>query len=132
MNGRPGLFKTVDLRKASRYHLEAPVFFLWSPQNGTVRSGQGVTRDINTLGVWVRTSEVPPAGSLVQMDIMLPRLGNEGPGMHLTGEGIVVRVEPCGTKDQSKAQGGFAASMQFYPDETEIVISHFKSPMQFV
>lgn len=126
MNGHHGHFKTVELRNACRYHLQAPVFFVWSPKHGPVRNGQGVTRDINTFGVYVQTDELPPAGALVQMDIMLPRLASEGPGMHLTGEGTVVRVEPSGVPDQPGTQSGFAASVQFYPDLNEVVLSHLK------
>jgi hypothetical protein len=120
--------KTVELRKVSRYRLKAPIFFLWAPQNGPVQSGQGVTRDINTCGVYVQANSSPPVGALVQMDIMLPKLANDGLGMHLTGEGIVVRIEPRGTNDESYVQGGFAASVQFYPEASEeLVLSHIKT-----
>jgi hypothetical protein len=119
--------RTIELRKASRYRLNAPICFLWALPNGQVKSGQGVTRDINTSGVYVQANSSPPVGSLVQMDILLPRLANDGLGMHLMGEGIVVRIEPRNAKDESLVQGGFAASVQFYPEASELVLTHIKT-----
>ena len=51
-------------------------------------------RDINTFGVYVLTDSLPPVGARVQMEIMLPTLTDTGSGMHLQGEGVVLRREP--------------------------------------
>src|ERR1700733_14884994 len=64
----------IELRKSNRYALRAPVLVEWAPQNGEPQSGQGVTRDINTFGVYIVTETLPPVGALVQMDILLPKL----------------------------------------------------------
>ena len=119
--------RTIELRKASRYRLNAPICFLWAPQNGPLKSGQGVTRDINTSTVFVQASSSPPVGSLVQVDILLPKLASDGMGMHLMGEGIVVRIEPRSTNEESLVLGGFAASVQFYPEASELVLTHIKT-----
>jgi len=84
--------RTTELRKGNRYRLNAPVQFFWAPPNGLPQSGQGVTRDINATGVYVQVNVFPPVGSRIQMDILLPKLANAGHGMHLNGEGIVVRA----------------------------------------
>lgn len=119
--------RTVELRSANRYRLGAPVFFYWAPQTGPAQSGQGTTRDINSHGVYVQTDELPPAGVLVQMDILLPKLTFSRSGMHLTGEGVVLRVERQGSNDSGTPSGGFAASVQFYPETAELVLSHLKT-----
>lgn len=112
--------RTTELRKANRYRLNAPVLFLWAPQNGSSQSGEGVTRDISASGVCVLANCVPPVGSRVLMDILLPKLKDSGPGMYLNGEGIVVRVEPRG----KAGKVGFAAEVQFYPEASEMFLSH--------
>lgn len=121
------MLSVLDLRKAKRYPLSAPTLFTWARHEGKVRSGQGIIRDINTLGVYVLTNTLPPVGALVQMEIMLPKLTDTGPGMRLTGEGVVLRREPKGTNEAGNASGGFAASMQFYPGTTDSVLSHLKT-----
>jgi hypothetical protein len=118
--------RTIELRKSNRYRLSAPVFFFWAPQNRPPQSDEGMTRDVNTTGVYVSADETPPVGALVQMDIMLPNLAHGGPGIHLTGEGVVLRVDPRGAKASGTNEGGFAASVQFYPEPSELVLSHLK------
>lgn len=117
----------IELRKTKRYRLSAPALFVWAPQDGKPKNGKGVTRDINTFGVYVLTDAVPPIGARVQMEIVLPRLVDSSPGMRLQGEGIVLR---CVNGDASKR--GFAASAQFYPEATEAVLSQLRASVQVV
>lgn len=121
------MHSALELRRAKRYQLNAPAVFLWARQDGKPQSGQGVTRDINTSGVYVVTDASPPVGARVQMEIVLPKLADAGPGMHLTGEGVVLRCELDSTKGAASVGRGFAASVQFYPDATESVLQHFKT-----
>ena len=108
----------IELRRAKRYWLSAPALFVWAPKNGEPQIGQGVTRDINTSGVYVVTDAIPPVGARVQMEIVLPKLMDASPGMHLEGDGIVLRCENGGA-----TKCGFAASAQFYPEATDAVLS---------
>jgi len=124
------MHSVIELRKAKRYPLSAPVHFMWACQDGKPQSGHGTTCDINTLGVYVLTDILPPVGALVQMEIVLPKLADTGPGMHLTGEGVVLRRESDATKRVGAKARGFAASMQFYPKTTDSVLSHLKSSGQ--
>jgi hypothetical protein len=117
---------TVEQRWKNRYRLTAPVFFSWAPQNGTPESGGGITRDVSATGIYVCADETPPVGALIQMDIQLPNLAGGGPGTHLTGEGVVLRVDPRSNKMADASNGGFAASVQFYPEPSESVLSHLK------
>lgn len=118
---------SIELRKAKRYRLNAPALFLWAPHEGKPQSGQGVTRDINASGVYILADVLPPVGALVQLDILLPKLVDPGFGMSLAGEGVVLRVEPQGPKGANASEAGFAASVQFYPEETASVLSRLET-----
>jgi hypothetical protein len=117
----------IDLRKAKRYRLSAPALFLWAHQEGTPQSGRGITRDINAAGVYVLTDMLPPVGALVQLDILLPKLEDPGFGMSLAGEGVVLRAEPHGAQGAGTSKAGFAASVNFYPEETASVLSRLET-----
>lgn len=120
----------IELRRAKRYRLSAPALFLWAGQDGKPRNGQGVTRDINTSGVYVLTDAMPPVGARVQIEIVLPKLAGSSPGMRLTGEGVVLRREANGNKGVGTTEPGFAASAQFYPEATDAVLSQLKFSWQ--
>jgi len=121
------MHRSIELRKTKRYPVSAPALFVWAPPNGKAHSGRGVTRDINTFGVYVQTDVMPPVGALIQMEIVLPNLRDTSAGMHLHGEGIVLRCEPGDTP-----KCGFAASAQFYPDTADAVLSQLKASGQIV
>jgi hypothetical protein len=106
----------LQLRQANRYRLSAPVSFWWYPPEGSVKSSEGVTQDISHAGVLVMAHECPPAGVQIQLTVLLPGLRDKSKGMKLHGEGVVVRLE--NSKDGSDSSGslGFAASVQFYPE----------------
>jgi len=84
-----------------------------------------MTRDIDTNGAYINASEPPPVGALVQIDIMLPNLSG-GPGVHLTGEGVVLRLEPHNAKATRASESGFAVSVQFYLQSPDSVLTHLK------
>lgn len=118
--------RTIELRRNYRYHMSAPVFFCWATPSGPPESGDGMTRDIDTTGAYIYSMELPPVGARVQMDILLPTVSGGGSGAHLTGEGVVIRVEPHNEKGSSTSESGFAVSMQFYVESSESVLSHLK------
>jgi len=122
-----GHASAIERRRATRYRLSTSAIFMWAPHDGQPHGAQGVTRDINASGVYVLTDVLPPVGALVQLDILLPKLKDPGFGMSLAGEGVVLRVEPHGANNAGAAESGFAASVQFYPEPAEVVLSHLKS-----
>ena len=71
------------------------------------------------------TDALPPVGARVQLEIILPKLVDTGSGMHLHGEGVVLRSERG-----DAANCGFAASAQFYPKSADIVLSQLKGAAQ--
>jgi hypothetical protein len=118
--------RTIELRKNYRYRLSAPVFFYWATPNELPQSGDGMTRDIDSAGAYINSCELPPVGARVQMEIMLPTILGGELGAHLTGEGVVLRVEPNNGKALGSSDGGFAVSVQFYVQSSESVLSHLK------
>jgi hypothetical protein len=121
------MHNAIELRRAKRYGLSAPALFMWAPQDGKPTNGKGVTRDINAIGVYVQTDSLPPVGARIQMEIVLPKLTDSKPGMHLQGEGVVLRCE-----SGKATKSGFAASALFYPEATEAVLSQLKAVGQVV
>jgi hypothetical protein len=119
--------RAIELRKTNRYRLSASVRFGWASHDGLPQYGEGSTRDINISGVYVLSDALPPLGSLIQLDILLPNLKGTAPGMRLYGEGRVFRCEPRGAKDTGATENGFAASVQFYPAPSELKLSRFES-----
>lgn len=114
------------MRKSYRFRLSAPAFYCWVAPSGTPESGDGVTRDIDTTGAYINAMELPPVGARVQMDIMLPNILGGEIGVHLTGEGVVRRVETNGGESPDASESGFEVSMQFYVESSESVLSHLK------
>ena len=87
-----------------------------------------MTRDIDTTGAYINACELPPLGALVQMNIMLSNPSDGGPGAHLIGEGVVLRVDPHSNGNiRGVSEGGFAVSVQFYLESSESVLAHLKS-----
>lgn len=85
-----------------------------------------MTRDIDATGAYINSMELPPVGARVQMDIMLPNILGGEFGAHLTGEGVVLRVEPNNAKAPGESESGFAVSVQFSVESPESVLSHLK------
>ena len=124
--------RTAELRKSNRYRLSAPVFIFWAPQTGPAQSSEGITVDISATGVYVTTNEIPPVGELVQIDILLPNLVPDGSGIHLTGEGVVLRAElRCG-KLADTFRYGFAVSVRFYPELSKPVLSYLRGSLRVI
>jgi hypothetical protein len=79
-------------------------------------------------GVYIHTEVCPELGARIQVDVMLPRLKNGNAGMHLYGEGSVLRVEPKGHTSTKPARPGFAASVQFFPQPSELALLRVNRP----
>ena len=110
---------TSDMRKDTRYQIAALVSFWWSYHGGTSNAGQGVTQDISQRSLWIVTDTMPPPqGARIQMTVTLPRMQGSRRSMTLAGEGIVVRSESWETTKNSVGPPGFAAVVQFYPEQS--------------
>lgn len=107
------------LRHANRYEIATPISYWWTSSEGPIHSSKGETRNISPSGVLVAAEECPPIGASIQMRMRLPSLRGTGFGMKLYGEGRVVRSERVETSLGSRASRFFAASVHFYPENSE-------------
>ena len=94
----------LESRKVPRYPVQAPVTFTWS-EEGQAMQGNGWTRDISEVGVFVYSAQCPPPGSETQLEVVLPPLGEAGRILRIRMEAAVLRV----SAETSKPEGsGFA------------------------
>lgn len=73
-------------RSAQRYQLEVPV---------VLDKGTGVTRDISSSGIYLKTQESFAPGDCVRFTFVLEFAISDGP-LHFDCEGRVLRVEKIG------------------------------------
>ncbi len=106
----------MDMRKAKRYPLSAPVSFWWERADRTLQEGEGTTLDISILGVFVVTTLVPPAGVHLEVEVYLPSSSGAPKTVQLHGEGKVMRA------GRKASESGFAAQVLF---QTESLGSSF-------
>lgn len=103
----------MELRKSNRYAVSAPAFFCWENPDGNLREGQGTTRDISIIGVFV-VAECPLSpGSHIELDVYLPSVSGRARSVQLHGEGKVLRVE-----GREGATTGFAAEVLFQTERS--------------
>jgi hypothetical protein len=95
----------MERRGATRYPLRLTLTFSWKDDVGVVHGGEGQSRDLNGRGIYVYSDLIPPVGSPVDMNVLLPQLAPLSRPAELHAEGRVVRIEPGAS---SKATG-FAA-----------------------
>ena len=105
----------VELRSANRYRLNAPAVYWWPGVDDLPERGGGFTQDISSSGVFVLTTALPPVGARLEIDILLPGVGDGSPGIRLTGHGIVLRLQHGPTGPVA-----FAASVQFYQEDPDL------------
>ena len=97
----------MDLRKAKRYPLSAPVSFWWERADGILQEGRGTTLDISSLGVFIVAALSPPSGVHLEVEVSLPAASGAPKSVQLHGEGKVAHVGRRGS------ESGFAAEVVF-------------------
>lgn len=70
----------------------------------------GFTRDISSEGLFVVSSSLPPVGTAITLEVSLPAIEFDTPGLDLRFEGVVVRSE------ESTEGGGLAVAGHFKPN----------------
>jgi hypothetical protein len=96
----------MERRGATRYPLRFVVMFSWKDEGGAVRGSEGQSRDLNGRGIYVHSELIPPLGSSVEMNVLLPQLAPPKRPAELHAEGRVVRIDSGTTVSQAS---GFAA-----------------------
>lgn len=104
----------MELRKATRYRLNAPAFYWWESADGTLQEAHGVTRDISDRGVFIVTRHLPPAGVRVEIDVHLPSVSRAARSAQLHGEGAVLR-----SSEAEAGESGFAAAAVFHAESSD-------------
>jgi len=77
-------------RAAVRYKLRLPVIFHW--YDGGEHTEGGFTCDVALDGVFIRSKRFPPAGSEVQIELLLPSPYQNGEELRIHCTGTVTRV----------------------------------------
>jgi len=110
----------LEKRHARRYKLTNPVDYWWLAPSGTVQASHGMTLDISSGGVMIIARKCPPKGVRIQTTIHIARPNESDCPLELHGEGIVVRIELDKATRGSKRPNGFAASMHFYSELSNV------------
>ena len=103
----------MDRRKTTRYPVRAPVLFKWTDADGASLQDGGFTRDASTGGLFVCSEHPPPLKSAVSIEVLLPLFDAPSPGLRLSGQGVVVRVE------ERESPRGFAVKTHLDLDDGE-------------
>lgn len=104
----------MNLRKAVRYGLYAPVKFSWKGPYRSRLWGEGMSRDVSVAGAFILTPTCPPVGTALQLEISLPPLHGPTPTVRLKGKARVLRIERAA---EGEAQSGFAVVSQGFAME---------------
>jgi PilZ domain len=92
----------MDARKKGRYPLTLIVKFSWTGELGRQEVGEGRTRDISSIGVYIFAPRLPPSGALVELEVALPHVPDAVRDIQVYAKGRVVRVD---REDLSTARG---------------------------
>ena len=114
----------MDLRKANRYSMSAPVSFCWDSGDGILQEGQGTALDVSSRGVFVITEATPRVGGQLELEIYLRGPGRESKLVRFHGEGKVVRTIKNGR------ESGFAAEVLFQTEGLDSPFSQYSSTIQ--
>jgi hypothetical protein len=81
---------TPERRASARYRLQLPVIFYWN--DGVDRTGGGFTCDVSLDGALIFSSNCPPNGSAVRIEVLIPSPDRSGDELRIECTGKVTRV----------------------------------------
>jgi hypothetical protein len=110
----------LEKRYTRRYKLSNPVDFWWLAPSGSVQAGHGMTLDISSGGVMIVARKCPPKGVRIQTTIRIAQHNESDRPLELHGEGIVIRIAPGKATRPSQRPSGFAATMHFYTELSNV------------
>ena len=84
--------KCLEQREQFRYGVRALVDFEWVDE-GVLRKGQGLTRDISSKGMFIYSDSEPPAKADLRVKVSFGSPAQGFTGVHLRANALVVRVE---------------------------------------
>lgn len=108
----------AERRKASRYHLQLPVLFIWHDGHEIHTQG-GFTRDVSVQGLYVTSSVAPPVRTAVNVEVFLPASLGQMPENTIKAPGYVVRMsgpsEPRGFAIAAQLGTDFGVAENYRP-----------------
>jgi len=81
-----------ELRAAERFQLRLPVNFSWPLRGQQTQTGEGLTRDISSRGLFVSAQNGPRIGANLRFEFNLTP-DDVSSAVQVEGKGRVVRVE---------------------------------------
>jgi len=94
----------LEQREQFRYGVRALVDFEWMDE-GVLRSGQGLTRDISSKGMFIYSDSEPPTKADLRVKVSIGSVAEGFTNVQLRANALVVRVEPSSI---TGIQHGFA------------------------
>jgi hypothetical protein len=82
--------RKLQRRAAVRYKLQLPVIFHWN--DGTRHTAGGFTTDVALDGALILSSECPPIGSDVRIEVLIPSPDQSGVELRIECVGKVTRA----------------------------------------
>jgi hypothetical protein len=100
----------LERREQTRYSVRALVDFEWIDE-GVIRRGQGITRDISIKGIFIYSEIHPPAKADLLVDVSFRDFTSMPTNLQMRAKGLVIRVEPA---TEPGSQQGFAILNRSY------------------
>ena len=100
----------MERREHTRYSVRALVDFEWMDE-GVLRRGQGLTRDINAKGMFIYSDIKPPAKADLRVEVTFQNFASIPTNLQMRAEGLVIRLEAA---TEPGSQQGFAILNRSY------------------
>jgi hypothetical protein len=100
----------LEHREHPRFDVHAHVDFEWM-EEGVLRTGRGLTRDISSKGMFIYSDTKPPTKADLRVKVSFASLGRGLTNLHLRTNSLVVREEPPSSPE---ADYGFAILNKHY------------------
>jgi len=82
----------LERREQTRYGVQALVNFEWIDE-GVLRKGQGITRDISPKGLFIYSDVKPPVKADLLVDVRFEHVLSMAKNLKMGARGLVIRVE---------------------------------------
>ena len=83
----------LERREQTRYGIQALVNFEWIDE-GVLRKGQGITREISSKGMFICSDVKPPVKADLLVDVRFEGVLSMAKNLKMGARGLVIRVEP--------------------------------------
>jgi len=100
------LSRKEERRQQSRYGLRARVDFRWKDRGKFYHHGEGFTRDISPIGMFVYADSHPPPKADIRVEVFFSPLAEGVSALQMSAKAHVLRVDP---PTPGEPQAGFAA-----------------------